>query len=55
MSSKKTYVPPAVTIEKIFIEQALAAGSEISLRINEETGMFDSQWENESLTSEFEW
>lgn len=55
MLSKKTYTPPALTIHEIFIEQALAAGSDISLRINEETGMFDSQWENESLTSEFEW
>ncbi len=33
MSSKKTYVPPAVTIEKIFIEQALAAGSETMVSV----------------------
>lgn len=55
MLLKKPYQPPVIIIHEIFIEQTLAAGSDVTLRINEDTGMFDSEWETESLTSEFEW
>lgn len=55
MSNKKEYQAPKVSVYEVFIEQSFAAGSQITLRIEDFDGNMESEWQHEPINSELEW
>lgn len=55
MNKKKNYVPPKITVYEVSIEYSLAAASVAQVRILDEDGQIESEWERTDITADFEW
>ncbi|MCA5006255.1 hypothetical protein [Sphingobacterium bovistauri] len=51
----KKYQAPKVFKYEVFIEQSIASGSQVAIRIDNLEGNMESEWQKESISTDLDW